>query len=179
MNIPNTIPNFKNLHFLLFVAGKQELFVYEGKEGVIEEINHIKIKKPKYSDNEGHFKVRSEGKTIRSGSVRELDDEVVIGPFIKTSKEEFKKYKVPGLDAIFLTAPSTTKNRLADVFSIQQKRKLKNVIEGNFCSDSPLQILRKISPSPLPAELPRTSEAQKIIRKNNTARMVVKGKPNV
>ena len=83
MQISNTLQIEDNETILLLITGKQEASFHKIFNGKMTTLHSFKVDKPHYSDNEGHFKASSHGNVIRSGSPRELDDDLVITDFLK------------------------------------------------------------------------------------------------
>lgn len=149
---------------LLLVSGKQEMLIYTLKDAEIEERKHFRIENPTYSDNEGHFKVRTGGKVMRSGSVRETDDREIIVKFkneIASNLDEIKQT----FDEVYISAPGKTKNEILEALPIDIKEKVTKTIVGNYCSLSPIEILDLFSEEE--EDEIQEAEVRKILKKNN------------
>jgi len=182
MKIPNTFKIEKTEHILLLIAGKQEASFHEIFDGKIDYLSTCKVEKPHYSDNEGHFKVRSGGKVIRSGSVRELDDSIVINDFLKKLKDHIKKnINVDDYESVYFTVPSHMENIIVESLSVKLKNKIQHQIDGNFFKHKPLDVLKKFSTlnkKESSSKVPFIKEeARKILKKSRQARKVIKGDP--
>lgn len=176
MKIPQKLSEFKNKKSLLLVSGKQEMVIYKIIDDEIIKESHFKIPNPSYSDNEGHFKVRSQGKVIRSGSVREVDDREIIVKFKNELIKNLKKIK-KDFDQVLISFPAKTKNEILDVLPQPIKEKLVKTIIGNYCSFTPIDILSKfLDKKKNSKKIIKDPEARKILKKSNLARKVIKGK---
>lgn len=138
MKIPGNFERLKNEESLIIVAGKQAAVIYEIEKGLIERIDAFKIPRPKYSDNEGHF---------RTGASHEFKDEDVIKEFLREFKRRIKKLDKK-YESVYVLAPDKTKNRIPQSLTDELKRKLKKVVNGNFYYRSPVFILEKIENTP-------------------------------
>jgi len=150
--------------------------MYIIKDGEIDVAKHFSIPNPTYSDNEGHFKVRSGGNVMRSGSVRESDDREIIVKFMNEIEENLSEL-TEDFDQLFLSAPTTTKNEILHILSQQHTEKLVKTVDGNYCSSTPIEILELFTDEEEASE-PTTVEAQKILDKSNQAREVIPGTPD-
>ncbi len=177
MIIPKKLSKFKNKNVLLFVSSKQNMIIYEVKKNNIKELLDFNVVSLPYSDNEGHFRSRSDGHTMKSGSVREIDNIEIIKKFIKELKKQIKSLKITNYESIFLFCPSYIKNYIAEALPVKFTKKLDLIIEGNFYSKKPLSILNKlVSETKREKRLPVSKEARYLIKKSIKARKVIKGK---
>ncbi len=182
MKIPNTFQIKNSEPILLLITGKQEASFHKIFSGEMAHIHTFKVDKPHYSDNEGHFKVRSHGKVIRSGSPRELDDEIVINDFLKKLKDYIKKdINSADYKYIYITLPEHLKNITVESLPPRFKNKISHEILGNFFKEKPLDVLKRFSDlnkeEGVSKKLPIKKEARKIINKSKQARKVIKGDP--
>jgi hypothetical protein len=175
MQIPGKLPQFESERALLLVAGKQDAVLYEAREGRVEKLLDIRVPKPHYSDDEGHFKVRVGGKTIRSGSVKEIRDEDIIRDFLHALKEEIRPLMHQEFTHLFLFAPAKTKNRIREELPHHWQQAIAEVIEGNFYYRNPLYLLERISVVTVtaPSE-PSSKEAKKILEHSQQASEVIR-----
>ncbi|MBU0750297.1 hypothetical protein KKH15_02150 [Patescibacteria group bacterium] len=176
MKIPEKLSQFTTTTSLLLVSGKQEMVMYIVQNGEIEVAKHISIPNPTYSDNEGHFKVRSGGDVLRSGSVRETDDREIIVKFMNETESALSEL-TEDIDQVYLSAPTTTKNEILHILSPQLAEKLVKTVDGNFCSATPIEVLELFTEEE-ESSAPTTVEAQKILDKSNQAREVIPGTPD-
>lgn len=133
---------------LLLVAGRQDAIIYKLDRGEITKLDGFKIPRPKYSDNEGHFKARSSGVTLRSGGTRELRDEDVIRDFVREVKHRTKKHqKTVDFSELYIFAPDKTKNRIQKAIPVLWRQRTKRIIPGNYYNHRPLELLRKVKAS--------------------------------
>jgi len=176
MIIPKNLSKFKDKNIILFVCGKKNMLVYEAKKNNIKKLIELNVELPKYSDNEGHFKVRSGGKVMRSGSVREVDSQEIILKFAKKIKGEMKSFDFLSYDLIYLFCPIYSKNYITEALPVKIQKKLNSIIEGNYHTKSPIFLLEKISKLEIKSKMFLKPEAQKIMQKSKKARRVIKGK---
>lgn len=144
MKIPRQLPQFTDYPALLVVAGRQTAIFYRVAAGLLEKLDDFQIETPQYSDNEGQFRVRGKGMTMKSGAPRELERADIIRDFLR----EFKKrlQDLPGdFHELWLFAPPRTKNEIQAVLPVTWRSKLKRVIPGNYSSRPPLELLAKLS----------------------------------
>jgi hypothetical protein len=146
MKIPRQLPQSEHDSACIIAAGKQDAVIYKAARGTIDEAGKINIPKPRYSDREGHFKTRSGGKVLRSGAVRERDDEKIIADFLRQLKPVITSIAADAA-RIYLFAPAKTKRRIATLFSRSDQKKIKMIYPGNYYSRHPLFFLKKIASS--------------------------------
>jgi hypothetical protein len=176
MLVPQTLPQFNNRKALVVVTGKQDARFYRISEGIFIEFDNFKIPRPHYSDKEGYFRSRSKGITMSSGAVRELQDEIVIGDFVREFRRHIKAAG-NGFDEVYFFTPSTVKKALLDALPASLKGKIHAIFEGNHYKTSPLGLLSRIKNEIESTHVTlRSEEAQKIISKSRTARSVIRGK---
>jgi len=182
MQIPNTFKIKNSEHILLLITGKQEASFHKVFNGEMTTLNSFKVDKPHYSDNEGHFKTRADGRVIRSGSPRELDDDLVIADFLK----KLEKYIKTDIDTddysqIYLTVPGHLKNIIVDSLPPKITDKIHHEILGNFFNEEPLGVLERFSDLNIEEGSESISfigkEAKQILKKTKQARKVIKGDP--
>jgi len=183
MKIPNTVLIDKKEIILLIIASKQGASFYTTEQGKLELLFTCTVPKPHYSDNEGHFKVRSTGNVIRSGSPRELDDSIVMNDFYKVLKQDIKKnIIISDYDSVYVTMPEHLKNSFSKTLPANIRKKVKHEINGNYSNEEPLGVLKKFSQLRKELSLNTTEEikpeARAILKKSNQARKVIQGKIN-
>lgn len=167
MRIPHQTHQFAQEHALLLVAGKQDALLYDAHDGALILIDSLRIARPQYSDNEGHFKARSQGAgAIRSGSVREVRDQEIISEFIRELKDHLSRVRAEAYSTVYVTAPSKSKNEVIKALPSALKSKLKTVVEGNYNHTNPLKIIDKIFRSQPGTPEPRTEEADAILKRS-------------
>ncbi len=180
MIIPNKLSQFRDKKILLLVSGKQNMRIYETGGDTIKRSGEFRATLPLHTDNEGHFKVRSQGMVMKSGSVREVNNSEIISRFIKELKKQIKFLKASNYESVYLFCPSHTKKLIRDALPVTFQKKMHPVIEGNYYSETPIFLLgklvdRKMKKKRLPLKSP---EARKILKKSNRARKVIKGTPD-
>ncbi len=144
MKIPRQFPQFKDEKTLVLVTGKQVAKAYMAENGVIDKVFEFKVDKPKFSDNEGAFKSSGHGKTIRSGSVREENKDVVLLEFLKLLDKELKqlgKGQYPKIIDLYVLCPDYHKSVIQKALPKALSSKLKKLIEGNYLKTNRTGIL--------------------------------------
>src|SRR3989344_4949548 len=148
LHIPKKFSQFNDDPALLVVVGKQEAIFYKAINGEITRLDLFKIPRPKYSDREGYFKIRSHGKEIRTGSDQEFRDDSIIMDFSKNLKKQLKMIiRKMHFSEVYLFAPNYLKNVVMKVFRNIFSGKVAKYIEGNYFKFSPLDLLLKLVPS--------------------------------
>ena len=145
MQIPKEYSQFKDKKALFVVTGVNEAVFYIAADGVMNEVQRIKIEKPHYSDREGHFKIRRGGQTISSGAAYEENKEKLWQDF----RKEFQKALGSILDlslpnTIYLYTPAYMAVRMREEFSPKQQAVIRRVFRGNFFDAHPTKILAKL-----------------------------------
>ncbi|HEU0085990.1 MAG TPA: hypothetical protein VFQ59_03485 [Candidatus Paceibacterota bacterium] len=143
MKIPSRFPQFKGETTIIIVSGQQNAVFYKVLNGIIERLDIFKIPRRHYSDNEGRFKVRGRGKTIRAGGTLEPKDDAVVNDFIREFKNRIKN--IPEFARLYLLAPATTKNKIKSILPKSWQNKIQDVIEGNYYYRHPLFIVELLS----------------------------------
>lgn len=175
MIVPQKLSHLKDQTLLLLVSGKQSIDVYRLADNTLELIHSLEAEVTSYSDNEGHFKVRSQGKVMRSGAVKENRKEELLSKFIAEIKKEMKGIKPSGYDGVYLFCPSRLKNSIVDAFPALLVKRITAVIEGNYHLKDPVVFLSKIPKKKKNSGLLQTLEAKKILDRSKKARKFIKG----
>lgn len=177
MKITNKLPRFNIKKGLFIVTGKIEAQFHLAKEGEINEIDSIKIEKPKYSDREGYFE--SGGKNsggelenYKSGSVYEDKNEVIKRELISELKEKLKSIiKKYEFDSIYLFSPDYMIGDIKKSLNKNILSKIEKSYTGNFNKMHPFKLLEKIDEE-IENKIkdqrgkPRSEEERKILKKS-------------
>lgn len=145
MEIPKKFHSLFGEPTLVVTASRQNAKYYLADQQAIELIDEIKIPNPHFSDHEGHFRQRGQGRTLRVGATYEPTTDLSRDEFLR----EFKN-KTPSLlrklepGKIILLVPSYLKKMLLAQLPENVKKKVKSVIEGNFYHLNPLKLAEKI-----------------------------------
>jgi len=127
------------------VLGSKEGFFYLAHKGMIERIGICAVKNPKYSDNEGFFRVSGRGGANASGSVKEFDKQNLQKIFAKTCVAELKRIgKKHEIDELYLFVPSHIKNLLQEALPARLKKILVTIKTGNHHEKHPFEILEML-----------------------------------
>jgi hypothetical protein len=143
MKITNNLPILKKDEALVVVAGQQNAAMYEIRNGYMKRLDAFKIPRPRYSDNEGHFRIRAQGALVRSGSTREYENEEVIKEFLKEFSRRVKNL-TSKFSKIYILAPERTKNKIPTALETAERKKITLVLPGNYYYRKPLEILEKL-----------------------------------
>jgi hypothetical protein len=144
MKISNHLPFFDKPN-LLVVAGKQEACFYLADKDKITQADTIKLKKPEYTDREGRFDKRGNGRLYGSGSVYEFPENELAKSFIRqvsTAVEELVYQN--SIKNIFLFCPTYLSNLCEQQLSAQTKPLLEYIFYGNYHNQHPFVLLAKI-----------------------------------
>ncbi len=145
MMIKKGLPKFQKETSLIVVSGTNDARLLIAKDGEINEVEYIKANKPDYSDKEGHFKVRTSGKTIRSGAVYEDKVHIVKQEYYKLLQPKLKSYTGKhDFNNIYLFCPQPINEEITKNFPSNVRNKITLVETGNFKRLHPLKLLEKI-----------------------------------
>lgn len=170
MKISDNFPILQKVNALFLVSGKQSAIIYRLRKGEINERETIEIKKPEYTDREGHFEYRGpRGKLHGSGSVYEPKNEYLQKKFLSSLVTEIKKIKRP-YDSIYLFAPMHIIDSIEEALPNSISKKIKRKFTGNFTKQHPTDLLKKVKnlrefKAKAEARKRVTGEAAKILRR--------------
>jgi hypothetical protein len=143
MKIPSTLLQFKDKSGLIVVTGTEELNFYIAKDGTINNVFHFVLEKIKFSDREDTGR---RGKTAfeTDNKIEKIKKEMR-QTFLKNFKEEIKKMlTAQNVDLVYIFAPDSVLKELGKELPTILKKKLVKSYVGNFCRETPLNILKKI-----------------------------------
>ncbi len=144
MKISTHLPQF-NASTLIVVAGKQEGVFFLAHDGKVEEIDALKLPKPTYTDREGQFMTRGNGKTYGTGAVYESDDDETTKQFIKKisdcTTDLVAKFK---LQRIYLFCPTYLSNQFEASLPKDIQSKIEYIFYGNYHRQHPFVLLSKV-----------------------------------
>lgn len=143
MKISNDFPILQKENALMIVSGKQAGKIYRLRNGKLVERESLEISTPTYSDNEGFFMRRGNGRTMGTGSVLEIDSQLVITEYTKQLAKELKSIKRP-YDGIYLFVPKYVSNAVKDALPKTVQKKILREFNGNFIKEHPSELLQKI-----------------------------------
>jgi hypothetical protein len=144
IQISHKMPELREEEALVLVAGTRNAIFYKIKGGHINQVESIKVLTPKYSDNEGHFKVRAKGTIIRSGSVREVDNIELGREFLSEINSAMGQLSAKSSSQVYVFAPSQIKIALIESLPPKWRSRVTRVVEGNFTHNSPNSIIDKL-----------------------------------
>jgi hypothetical protein len=146
MNIPRTLPQFKDRRALIITTGKQKAKLYLAYKGTLTEAaSPISVPKPVYSDREGFFASRGGG-VARSGSVYENKDEAIIVEFITKLRPVLKRLRSELGDdvGIYLAAPQKLRSQLEAALPPAWRNTIIMMIPGIHYTKEPAELLAMI-----------------------------------
>ncbi len=143
MKIPSTLIQFKNKTGLILVTGTEEADFFLAQNSMISGVFHFKLEKTKFSDREDSS--RRGSVAFETGAITEKIKKAARRDFVKSFKEETKRLSTEQkIDLVYLFAPDTIIKELEKALPAVLKKNLVKTYIGNFCKESPLNILKKI-----------------------------------
>jgi hypothetical protein len=129
---------------LIIAAGRQDARIYatEGSTMILAE--SLKAPNHRYSDAEGHFKIRGSVGVVRSGAPREYKRESIDRSFLQELQTYLKRINPDDFDAVYTFIPSYAKKSILGVFPHPLKEKIVEVAERNFYKAHPRELLLRI-----------------------------------
>lgn len=176
MKIPNQIHQFEGKRALIMVAGKQDALFYEAHDGVIEEIDSLKLPHSSFFNDGPFYKARSQGGMTRSGPVREVQDQKVVSDFIRELKKHMDKVRADIYSDVYVMAPAKSKTALVQAMPDSLRKKVIRVFPGNFFNKNPLDIIQKIHTRDKQQFIPTKAEEQHILENAKQASQFMRGK---
>jgi hypothetical protein len=145
MKISQKLPQFINQKTLLIISANQEAKLYFAQNGSIELLKELKIDNPTYSDREGFMMRRGHGTTYGSGSVYEDNSKAIEKEYLEALNSEINEIdKKKEIDKIYIFVPDNFKNKLEESLHSYLQQKVHSIISGNFISQHPFDILKKL-----------------------------------
>lgn len=165
MRISSMFPQFEEDRTLFVVCGGQRGIIYLAYDGIINEVEDIRVDDPVNPEREGFFAHYGNGSIYGYGSLLESKDHKVRKDFARRIRLAIdrvtKQYKAK---SIYLFVPSYRKNLVLDNLTSVVKKRIKRTLPGNYTELSPIQLLQLVeSYYPTPRKVPQ-EEAQKILR---------------
>lgn len=166
MKISRELPQFNGETALILVAARQDATIYLATDGRIEVGGTVHVEKPVYSDREGYFETRGNGRFYGSGSVYEPKEDATMRKFLHELILRLARIlRENKASRVFFFVPSYIQSTLAKGMPKDFQKKIRLVIRGNFSHSHPFDLLdkiqhrfedRKVSPVP-------EAEARKIL----------------
>lgn len=145
MNIKKQLPQFTDTTALFIVLGTKEGVFYLAHNGAIETAGECSVETPKYSDNEGFFKMRAKRGIVASGSVREIDKAEMEKSFAKACRKRVSEIeKSAQIGEVFLFVPSRIKNLIQETLPVKTQKKIVKIKTGNHHEKHPFEILEML-----------------------------------
>ena len=145
MKVTKRFSEFQEGDALIVVTGKQQAFFYELHNGHLLRFDGFKVPKARWSDNEGHFKVRAKGRSLVSGSVREDDrNKGTVRKFLREFRERIKKISVERFSELYILAPKEIKYQLLRMIPSDWQDRIAGYVDGNFSYAHPTLVLERI-----------------------------------
>lgn len=147
MRITKELPQFDDEQALLIVSGKEEAIVYTAHAGTITRVEHVRYRPHRYSDREGFFAIRSGGKTVRSGSAKEIPKQHSLVEFLTALQTALRPYVAkPKSMTVYLFAPKYLLPSIREHLSSDIRQQIRKSVPGNFVNDHPFEILEYLLP---------------------------------
>ena len=146
MQIPKSLPSFKDTPTLFVVLGTQDARLYHAHNNIMEKIDDFKVSKPHYSDREGHFKTRGKGMVMVSGSVYEAKKQVTFHEFLDelvSHLKEAEKSYAPR--EIYLFVPRHRKNAVLEALPKKISDRIRLIKSGNYYKAHPKELLEMVA----------------------------------
>ena len=164
MKLPQELPQFADTPTLLVVAGWQSGKVYVARNGEISLEGEITIPDHRYSDREGHFKMRAKGSVVQSGSVYEQKKEHVrkefLGEFVSYIDNAVKRHTIK---EIHIFSPPEGLHDLKKVFPAHLEKCIRGSYSGNYIHHEPDKLVAIIKDKKLKPIQLMSEEAKKIL----------------
>lgn len=151
MRIKQDLPQFKDTHVLLLVAGDQSGVLYHAYNGEIEKLEELKVPLPRYSDREGQFKTRLRqglGKlfTLSGGGApyekkeQKAQTEFLndLGKKVKSAVQEHK------ITMLYLFAPDYFKPQVTGALENEHAGLIAAEFSGTYIKEHPFTLLKKV-----------------------------------
>lgn len=183
MKISKDLPQFNGDKNLLAIAGKQEAKFFIAHDGTLSEIGSVKTETPRYTDREGFFARRGNGRTLGTGSVYENKKEKIIGDFLAAFSSKVKELgKKEKFKNLVLFVPSHISNLVRDKLPKSLQQRIILVIKGNYLHKHPFDLLKKLksasnnisAPKPLPPAS-STKDRDRFLNKIHKAGKIMAG----
>lgn len=129
---------------LVIAAGRQGARIYTIDEDLMHLAAAFKVPNYRYSDREGHFKVRASGGVVRSGVPREYKRESIDRQFLKELNTYLRRLNPDEYATVYVFIPAYVKNDLLDVFPDPLREKIVWVAERNHFDTHPRELLEHI-----------------------------------
>lgn len=157
-------PQFENDRTLFVVCGGQRGIIYLAYDGIINEVEDIRVDDPENSERDGFFAHYGNESVYGYGSVLESKDHKFRKDFARRIRLAIdrvtKQYKA---NSIYLFVPSYRKNLILSNLTNPVKKRIKRILPGNYTELSPIQLLQLVeSYYPTSQKIPR-EEARKIL----------------
>ncbi|OHA22077.1 MAG: hypothetical protein A3G52_03005 [Candidatus Taylorbacteria bacterium RIFCSPLOWO2_12_FULL_43_20] len=176
VKISNKLKQFTRNPSMIIVVGRQEAVIYHASNGSVSLKDSFKFPTPRYSDNEGHFKTRVGGGVVRSGSARELNDEIMVGNFTRMLKARLESLKVDAnFKKVYFFSPDHLRRHFMETMPKPLKDRVVDCISGNFFKFHPIDLVKKIMENAdVKIVKPISKEARKIMETYYLASATIK-----
>jgi len=147
MEIPSQFYQFTDEKALVIVSGTEEAKLFGAHDGEMDHLETIKTRKISYSDREGFFASRGQGKTFGAGSVMEDVDEKERKEFRDLLGEKYAEM-ADGYDYVALLAPEHALPEIIGSLGIPKDKiedKVKIIKKGIFLDYSPEKLLELLT----------------------------------
>ncbi|MBX4187972.1 MAG: hypothetical protein KW793_02435 [Candidatus Doudnabacteria bacterium] len=145
MKISNYLPHFSEA-CLLVSSGKQEaeFFLIENDE--VEEVHHLKVNKPEYTDRESRTERRSDSGRMfgGGGSFKHQEDELERSFIKKLSEATSNLTNEHKAKQIYLFCPTYLSKQIEASLPNDLRKKIMYIFYGNYQHQHPFVLLSKI-----------------------------------
>ncbi len=147
MTIPNRFYQFENFAGLFIVSGSQQAVICIADHHLFNKVDACVVKRPKYSDNEGHVEMHGSGNMLRVGGtpVSDKQQRVARYDFLQELKKSLQKISEKHtIDHIFLFAPKRMHHHIVKLLPPSLKEKTINKFDGNYVNHDPKELFEQI-----------------------------------
>lgn len=163
MKLSHNLPQFEGTPTLLVVSGWQSGKVFYALNGNIVLDGEVLVPDHRYSDREGHFKMRTRG-VVQSGSVYEQKKEHIrkefLGKFVSCIDNVVKRHNIK---EIHIFSPPEGLHDLEKAFPAHLKKYIRGSYSGNYIHHKPDKLAEIIKGKKLKPIQLMSEEAKKIL----------------
>lgn len=180
MKISQPLHQFDKERAILIVLGRKNGIFYFAHSGTIKKADQFDVEPKSYSDREGFLLRSGRGEFFGSGiSLKDLREHVR-AKFLSELGESIRHLeKVNSANAIYIFSPQGLIPLILGTIGTKKRNKIiKEVIAGNMTKKHPLDLIKQIEiiRNNRKKNIVNNKEAEKILKKSNQARKIIKGK---
>ena len=149
MKIPSKNHQFSKEPTLLIVTGTKKALVYRACDGEIEEVLQVGAEKPEVPDKPGVFIKGGDKNMVHHGASfedkqKKLDEKIRKDFLKKLNKKLDELSQKEELRSIYIFTPERIKEVVLKETPSALEKKVKNVFYGNYVSEHPVDLVKKI-----------------------------------